>query len=69
MKKYINLRTFMSLLYLLTFIILAVLMVSFPQTLSAEPTMLGGVLCGAFSKTIGMATFLLIDAVRSTKAR
>ena len=66
MKKYINLRTLMSLLYLVTFIFLAVLMVSFPQALSAEPTMLGGVLCGA---NIGMATFLFIDAIRSSKAR
>lgn len=66
MKKYINLRTFMSLLYLLTFIFLAVLMNHFPQVLSAEPTILGAILCGT---NIGMATVLFIDAIRSSKEK
>lgn len=66
MKKYINLRTFMSLLYLLTFIFLAVLMNHFPQALSAKPTITGAILCGA---NIGMATVLFIDAIRSSKEK
>lgn len=66
MKKYINLRTFMSLLYLLTFIFLAVLMNHFPQALSGEPTILGAILCGT---NIGMATVLFIDAIRSSKEK
>mgnify|MGYP007081919289 CR=1 FL=1 len=56
----------MSLLYLLTFIFLAVLMNHFPQALSAEPTILGAILCGT---NIGMATVLFIDAIRSSKEK
>lgn len=63
MKKYINLRTIMSFMYLVTFITLAVFMIGFPQVLSGEPTMLGGVLCGT---NIGMAMVLFVDAVRSS---
>lgn len=66
MKKYINLRTFMSLLYLLTFIILAILIVGFPQALYDEPTMLGAVLCGT---NVGMGIVMFIDAILRSKVR
>lgn len=62
MKKYINLETFMSLLYLLTFIFLAVLMNHFPQSLSAEPTILGAILCGT---NIGLALDFFINSFDS----